>query len=99
KENLSLVIEAGNVSGLQFGPAQGRQQQRGKDRDNRDHDQQFDQSESALKFGSATGCVPGFHIHATLKGCYRLCSPFASIQQALSFHQRVTRAVKTSSQS
>src|SRR5947208_4923497 len=25
-------------------------------------------------------------IYATLKGCYRLCSPFASIQQVLSFH-------------
>src|SRR5205823_8645923 len=61
KQELSLIVEAGGVCRFQFGPAQRRQQQGCKDRDEGDHHQQFNESEAAPPSGGARPEVPAIH--------------------------------------
>ena len=52
REQLPLIVQAIDAGGVALGLGQGRQQQAGEDRDDGDHDQQFDQREA---LGQALG--------------------------------------------
>lgn len=63
------VRGAGGEFGALFGPGQRGQQQAGEDRDNGDHDEQFDQGEGARTVGhQPCGCRRGLGIEGPIGG-------------------------------
>ena len=46
QSQLAQIVNAGGALGLGFGQSQGRKQERGQDRDDRNHHQKFDQGKA-----------------------------------------------------